>query len=117
MCKVGPEIEAAQIAPTKRVMTGTHGVPLRIAMLRIRGASSSDAAKLAGAAEVLLSDTPGVLQWRLFQAAPETGTDHYLVIELSVPLSLAALDWKKLDLPSGRMDIANMYSRYWRRDS
>ena len=107
--------EATQIAPGP-ASTGEKGVPLRLAVLRMRGVSARHEEKLGAILQAFVAGTPGVLQWRLFKTTPEAGTDLYGIIELAAPVPLAAFNWKALALPSGNVDIANMYSRYWRRD-
>jgi hypothetical protein len=107
--------EAVQIAPGT-ALTGQKGVPLRVAVLRLRDVSAGQEDKVAVALKAFLSERPEVLQWRLFQATAQTGSHLYAVVELSAPVTLAAFNWRALSLPSGSVDIANLYSRYWRRE-
>jgi len=72
--------------------------------------------KAGAGLKAFLSERPEVLQWRLFQATPESDSELYAAIELNAPVPLAALNWPALSLPSGHVDIANRYSRYWRRE-
>lgn len=106
-------IEAAQVTPGSAV-TGEKGRPLRLAVLRLAGVHDAD--ELAAALGAFLSSQKGVLQWRLFRATTEFGGDHYAIIEFSIPVQLTNLDWSALALPSGEILVANLYTRYWRRD-
>ena len=107
--------EAVQIVPGAAV-TAEKGIALRVAVLRVRGVSAGQEQKAGTALKAFLSERREVLQWRLFQATPEAGAELYAVIELNAPIPLAAFNWPALSLPSGHVDIANMYSRYWRRE-
>jgi hypothetical protein len=82
----------------------------------MRGISAGDVQKAGAALKAFFSEQRAVLQWRLFQATAEAGSDLYAVIELNAPIPIAAFNWQMLSLPSGYVDIANMYSRYWRRE-
>lgn len=106
-------IEATQVTPGAAV-TGEKGRPLRLAVLRIAGASAAD--ELAAALGAFLSLQQGILQWRLFQTTAEFGGDHYVIVEFSAPVQLANLDWSGLALSSGEIVLANLYTRYWRRE-
>jgi hypothetical protein len=107
-------VEAVQLLPGN-AHAGAKGRPLRVAMLRFRGVAAGDEGNLGGALRNFLAPTPGVMQFRLFQASAETDGDLYAIIELSTPLSISGFDWNRLVMPSGHVDIANMYSRYWRK--
>lgn len=109
-------VEAVQLYPGN-VDAGAKGVPLRVAMLRFRDVAAGDETKLVCALQEFLAETRGVLQFRLFRASSETGGDLYATIELSAPLPISCFDWNLLIMPSGYVDIANMYSRYWRKDA
>lgn len=99
------------------VPTGAKGTALRLAVIRLRGVEAKHVGKLADLFGAFLRDVKGVLQFRLFKAtAGGVAGDVYALIEFSRPVSLDSLDWDLLKLPSGAMDLANLYTRYWRKE-
>jgi hypothetical protein len=107
--------EAEQVLPGS-ARTGANGLPLRLVVLRFRDVPESDAAALQAALDDFVSDRPDVLQSRLFRSRSGSGDHFYALVELSAPCSLANLNWERMKLPSGVVDIANVYTRYWRRE-
>jgi hypothetical protein len=108
-------VEGEQVLPGNAI-AGAKGVALRVAVLRLRGVAAKDEAGIGGVLEAFLAGTHGVLECRLFKANEACCSHLYAIIEFSAPVPLAGLGWQRLALPSGAVDIANMYSRYWRRD-
>lgn len=95
---------------------GTGPAPLRLAVLRFKGVSAAGATPLRAALEAFLHGRPDVLRSRLFRSTGGSDGHYYALIELSTPRSLADFAWEQLKLPEGAMDIANLYTRYWRRE-
>ncbi|TCT06112.1 hypothetical protein [Aquabacter spiritensis] len=108
--------EAEQIHPGKAA-TGAAGPALRVAVVRVRGLDAEHLDRLADAFDPMFRDMRGLLQYRLFaaKAGGEPG-DVYAVAEFAHPVALGDLDWTRLKLPSGAVDVANLYTRYWRKE-
>lgn len=107
--------EAEQVLPGPKG-TGASGSPLRLAVLRFHDVVDSDADALQAAVDALTSERKDVLQSRLFQSRAGSNNHFYAVIELSTPCGLSDLAWGRMKLPSGAVDIANVYTRYWRKE-
>ncbi|MEP9377169.1 hypothetical protein ABLE91_10670 [Aquabacter sp. CN5-332] len=109
-------IDGDQIYPGG-VRTGAKGTPLRLAVIRMRGVEAKHVDKLADMVGAFLHDVKGVLQFRLLKSVGGgIAGDIYAVVEFSRPVTLDSLDWERLKLPSGAVDMANLYTRYWRRE-
>lgn len=96
--------------------TGASGHPLRLAVLRIRDLAQGHEEACAAATRKLAGDGNDVLQTRLFRSSNEPANPCYALIELATPRRLESFNWADFKLPSGAVDIANIYSRYWRSE-
>ncbi|MDA8253988.1 MAG: hypothetical protein M0Z28_33090 [Rhodospirillales bacterium] len=105
-------VEGVQVPPTDTV-TGANGAAVRVVVIRIRGVADGDEAGVQAALGIMLRDRSDVLQWRLFRSTRAPAGEFCAIFELGSPASLESLDWQALRLPSGHVDVANCYSRYW----
>lgn len=107
--------EAVQVSPS-RTRTGAKGRAVRVMVLRFGGVADGHEQALHEALAFFLSTSTNVLQSRLFRSESDTPGTFYAVVELSAPRGLGNFPWQGLKLPSGALEIANLYSRYWRRE-
>lgn len=107
--------EATQISPGK-ARTGAKGTPVRVIVMRFQGVEAGHEQALHEAVASFLSTATSVLQFRLFRSENGSAGEFYAIVEMSAPRPLGHFPWQALRLPSGALDIANLYSRYWRRE-
>jgi len=107
----------AELVGTSPRQTGAAGAPLRLLMVSYRGVQENDIRPLAEKLQAYQADNSEILQARLFRATNNTDGRLYALIELSVPRSLTDFEWSNLTPSSGSVDIANIYTRYWRSQS
>jgi len=107
----------AELVGTGPACTGAAGAPLRLLVVGYRDVQENDVARLAEKIKICQVENSEILQARLFRATNTAEGRLYALVELSVPRSLADFDWKALTPHSGSIDIANIYTRYWRSQS
>jgi hypothetical protein len=94
----------------------TANPPLRLAVMRWRDVAEGDGDALARSLGAFIEGEPDVEQARLFRSANGPAGAYWALIGFSTPRALGSLDWARLRPPSGSLDIANIYTRYWRRE-
>ncbi len=104
----------AELVGAGAAQTGAAGAPLRLLLVSFKNVQEREEQGLAKKLDAYANKKFEILQARLFRVANTTERRLYALIELSVPRSLSDFDWEALTPDSGTIDIANIYTRYWR---
>ena len=88
--------------------------PLRMMVVSYTDVQSGDIASLDKKIKAYTDQRSDVLQSRVFRVARDKDRRLYALIELNAPRSLKEFDWDQFIPKSGQIDIANIYTRYWR---
>lgn len=104
----------AELVGAGPARTGAAGMPLRLLLVSFKGVRESDIASLAEKIGAYENENAEILQARLFRVTNAAEGRLYALIELAAPRSLSDIDWGKLMPASGSIDVANVYTRYWR---
>jgi hypothetical protein len=105
--------EASQIYPGQALF-GAKGVPSRSALWRFRNAPPTAGAAIVAGARASFADAANLLQLRVFQARGEGACDYIAVAEFSGPTPAPAAKSELFGDSLRRLDLANVYTPYWR---
>jgi len=105
--------EAVQIYPGTALL-GAKGGPARLALWRFRNASRNAGDAILAGMQASFSETPGVLQFRLFRAKTESGFDFIALVDLAGPVTVPSPHPTAFGDSLRTLDAANLYTPYWR---
>lgn len=105
--------EGIQVS-TPSVVLGTSGDCEWLALLKFRGILDSQAQVVASTIARAYENDPAFVQIRVFKTGYNGDEEFLATVELSRPLSAAEMRVHELAPFDARINLLNIYARYWR---
>jgi len=106
-------MEGIQIYPGN-LLLNSSGKCVRLLCFKINLKIKVSDKELIEKVRIFTDEIKSILQFRIFNQTNDDN-QYYVIVELGSPIGISDLPWMKLNLPNGSIDLANIYSRYWRR--